>query len=282
MSDSAQRTLRTILTGMPGILALKNKKLVYEVVNPQFCQFLGKAMDEIAGKTDEQLFPAAEAAAAGKEQKSVLNSGISRRVELQLSGKDGPHFFDVTLSAVLDENGDPDGVMIAGHDVTVFKQREAAVAGAEARVADAEQRAAAATEKLRLLHEEAKALEVAAQQQQDHLKQREKQLAQALKQTGILEGQVKEAQDALQAAQAQLAEATAARAQAEQALATAEGTLASAQASVAAAEGRVSAAEAAASEAHARLASLQAEADSLRQRQADAASLARQLADKLG
>lgn len=282
MSDSAQRTLRTILTGMPGILALKNKKLVYEVVNPQFCQFLGKAMDEIAGKTDEQLFPAPDAAAAGKEQKSVLNSGISRRVELQLSGKDGAHFFDVTLSAVLDENGDPDGVMLAGHDVTVFKQREAAVAGAEARVAEAEERAAVATEKLRQIHEEAKTLEAAAQQQQDHLKQREKQLAQTLKQTGILEGQVKEAQDALQAAHAQLAEAIAARTKAEQALGTAESTLASAQATAAAAEGRVSAAEAAASEAAARVSALEGEAAGLRQRQADAATLARQLAEKLG
>jgi PAS domain S-box-containing protein len=267
MSDSEQRTLRTILTGMPGILALKNQKLAYEVVNPQFCQFLAKSFEEIIGKTDDGLFPAPEAAAAAKEQRSVLSSGISRRAELQLSGKDGPRWFDVSLSAVLDENGDPAGVMIAGHDVTMFKQREAAVTGAEARVAEAEKRAAESQEKLQQLHDEARELEVAAQQIQDHLKQREKQLAQSLKQVNTLEGQLADAQAALSAAESRASEASSALSAAERAAREAES--------------RAERAQADCDEARGKLASIENEIGALRKQRQDAAGLARQLADTL-
>ena len=81
-------------------------------------------------------------------------------MELQLSGKEGPRWFDLALSAVLDDNGDPDGVMISGQDITVFKQREAGIAAAESHVAEATAQAAAAQEQLRQVHAEAKELDV--------------------------------------------------------------------------------------------------------------------------
>ena len=275
MSDSAQRTLRTILSGIPGILALKNKGLAYEVVNPELLQFLGKGPEEILGKTDDQLFPQAEAAAAAKEQKSVLNSGIPRNAELTFSGKNGQRWFDLAISAVMDDNGDPDGVMIAGHDITDFKQREAAIATAEARVTEAQEAANVANEKLKQVHEEAKNLEIAAQQVQDHLKQREKQLAQALKQTSVVETQLQEAQTAQQAAQAALESAQAELAAAQPALASAQAELFAARDAQAAAEARIVAAEAAA-------AGHLAELEALKQRQQAAAALARQLTEQLG
>lgn len=268
MSDSAQRTLRTILSGIPGILALKNKKLAYEVVNPELLQFLGKGPEEIVGKTDDQLFTQSEAAAAAKEQKSVLNSGIPRRAELPFTGKDGQRWFDLAISAVLDENGDPDGVMLAGHDITEFKRREEAIKSAESRVAEAESAAAAATEKLRQVHDEAKDLEVAAQQVQDHLKQREKQLAQTLKQTTTLETQLQEAQAALQAAEERATAAQSDLASAESRAAEAANALASATSAQADATSRANAAE--------------SELAAVKQRQQDAATLARQLAETLG
>ena len=249
MSESAQRTLRTILAGLPGILALKNKKLAYEVVNPAFCQFLAKGPEEIAGKTDEQLFPAAEASAAAKEHKSVVSSGIPRRVEVQFTGKEGPRWFDLALSPILDDNGDPEGVMIAGSDITAFKQREAAVAHAEGAVAEAVARADAAQEKLVQIHEEAKNLEAAAQTVQDHLKQREKQLAQALKQTSTLEAQLKEAQDAAEAATTGLSDANA--------------RLSAQAGQLDAANARATAAESAANESTAQLQALRARAAEL-------------------
>lgn len=292
MSDSTLRTLRTILAGLHGVLAIKNKALAYEVVNPAFAQFLGKAPEEIVGKADADLFPAAEATSAAKEQKSVLSSGIPRRVELQLTGKDGIRWFDLSLSPVLDDNGDPDGVMISGHEVTAIKQREASIAQAESRVAEATQQAAVAEEKLKTLHAEAKELENAAQQVQEHLRQREKQLAQALKQTAALEAQLQEQQGA---AQAQLADAenraqtaTAALAEAEQRAQTASAAQADAERRAQESEAALHSAQEAASRAAAehvelrtQMATLQAASEALETVRAEAALLAQQLVAKL-
>lgn len=146
MSDAHQRILGTILSNLPGMLALKDKKLAYTVANPAFCQFLGKGPAEIVGKTDTDLFPQAEAAASAKEDLAVLKSGMARNAESQLSGKPGTRWFDSARAAILDENGDPAGVMFTAYDITDFKEREIAIQAAEAKVADAEQQAAAAAQ----------------------------------------------------------------------------------------------------------------------------------------
>jgi len=219
MSDTAQRTLRTIIGGTPGILALKTKTLKYEVVNPTLCQLLAKAPQEIVGKGDEELFPAEEAAALAKESKSVLSSTITKSAQLPLTCKDGQHWFDITLSAVLDDNGDPAGILIAGHDITPYKQREAALQQGEAKIIEAESARAAAQaqyedamEKMREMLSRAKPLEEAAAQLpeiQDHLKQREKQLAQTLKQVQTLEAEIEPLRVQHQELQTQLATAQA-------------------------------------------------------------------------
>jgi PAS domain S-box-containing protein len=143
MSDSHQRTLRTILTGSAGWLALKNQNLAYEVVNPNFCQFVGRGPEEIVGKTDADLFPAAEADTGMNEGRTVLRNGIPRHIEQQFTGRDGTGWFAVYRAPILDDNGDPAGIIMTAHDITAFKEREAKVVDAEARQAAVEQEAAA-------------------------------------------------------------------------------------------------------------------------------------------
>ncbi|MBI3117557.1 MAG: PAS domain-containing protein [Candidatus Hydrogenedentes bacterium] len=139
MSTSHQRILSAILGGSPGLLALQSKLLVYEVVNPQFSQFLGKSPAEVIGKTDAELFSEAESKLSAKEANSVLKSGMPRAVEQQLTGKDGPHWFDISRSPILDDNGDPAGILLTGYDITEFKTREVAVREVEARTAAVQQ-----------------------------------------------------------------------------------------------------------------------------------------------
>lgn len=134
MSDSHQRTLRTILTGTSGWLVLKNSQLAYEVVNPLFCQFLGKSPEEIVGKTDKDLFGAEEATAAFAEDKSVLKSGIPRASEQCFTGKDGLAWFSVYRAPIMDDNGDPAGIILTAHDISSFRQREQQVSKAEAEI----------------------------------------------------------------------------------------------------------------------------------------------------
>ncbi|MBI1319730.1 MAG: PAS domain-containing protein [Candidatus Hydrogenedens sp.] len=191
MSEAAQRILGTVLSNLPGFLALKNAQLAYEVVNPQFCQFLGKGPEDIVGRTDTDLFPAEEAQLCASEGKSVIKSGMVRRIEQQLTGKSGPHWFDVTRAPMLDENGDPAGVMFTAYDVTAFKLREEAVKTAEAQITEAQQRAQTA----------------------------EGQLAEAQQQAQAAGEQLTEAQQQAQAAQQALNEAQQAKAAAEQQLA---------------------------------------------------------------
>lgn len=128
--------LGVILGGAPGFIALKNGRLAYEVVNPRFCQFLAKGAEAIIGKTDSDLFGAEEAEAAQKADKAVLQSGIPKRSEQVFTGAKGSGHFDVTRSPILDENGDPAGVLVVAHDITEYKRQSEAAAQFEAERAD--------------------------------------------------------------------------------------------------------------------------------------------------
>ncbi len=185
MTDSQQQLLRTILTGTPGFLVLKNKQLAYEVVNPAFCQFLAKGPDEIVGKKDADLFPKDEAAQSQKEEKSLMKSGVPRQLAQPFTGKDGQHWFEVTRSPVLDEDGDPAGLLLTANDITEFKRREESVEGAEGKLQELQTQANeaaaerdAATTKLQQAAEHLKKLQADAQEKAQLLTQRDEELQQ--------------------------------------------------------------------------------------------------------
>lgn len=271
MSDAHQRILGTILTNLPGMLALKDKKLAYTVANPEFCQFLGKGPAEIMGKTDQELFPEAEAAACAKEDQAVLKSGMARGSELRLTGKQGARWFEVSRAAILDEKGDPAGVMFTAYDRTEFKDREAAVQSAEARVAAAEQQSTEAAQRVA-------AAEAAAATAQARLTELEQGSA---AQKAAVEGMLQEKaalQDQLVALQQQASEAGQAAAEAGAKAESLAQQLEAAQAQIAAAQEAL----------RQQLLAADQERDVARQqlsdlsaRQAEAAQLAKQLADRL-
>lgn len=193
MSDVHQRTLRTILTGTPGLLALKNKQLAYEVANPRFCQFVAKAPTEIVGKTDAALFPKDEAELSAREDRMIVETGVARRLEQRLTGAEGPRWFEVFRAAILDDNGNPAGVLIYAQDITAFKKREEALKEGEARLHDLQRQAAEAVER-----------EHNAQQA---LKTRDEELAQARRETETLKKQIAEREKQRAALEEQLAAA---------------------------------------------------------------------------
>jgi PAS domain S-box-containing protein len=205
MSDTQQRILGTILSNLPALLAMKDKKLAYNLANPRFCQFLGKTPADIVGKTDADLFPQTESAACAKEDQSVIKSCMARNSELQLTGNDGPHWFDIMRAPILDENGDPAGVMFTAYDITEYKTREAAVQGAEARISEAEQRAQAAQAQL---DEQA----ASAAQAQTHLSEQRAAVEAMLAEKAALQDQLIDAQSAAAQANQQLTDAVASQA----------------------------------------------------------------------
>ena len=206
MGNGQQRMLKTMLTGIPGFLVLKNKALVIEVVNPAFCQFLGKAPDEIAGKKDADLFPDEEAKLSAKEDATVLKTGMPSTKEQALTGAEGQKWLHVTRSPIPDDNGDPAGILLFARDATELKKREAALKEGEGQLdavrKEAEEKAAQAAQAVQA-HDAAQAkLKEAGeqfQQLQAQLAEKEQQVAQAqdiAAQRAKLQEQLEAAKDA--------------------------------------------------------------------------------------
>ena len=235
VNDSQQRLLRTIITGIPGLLALKNKELRYEVVNPAFCQFLGKAPDQIAGRTDAELLPEGEAAAVRHQDQLVLKSGLARSQEESMTGAAGSCWLDVARIPVLNEDGDAIGLLFFARDITALKSREGELQAGLARQAGLEQASQEAESRVHACEDAMKAVQAAhtakmletqseleavqalaneAARRQDeaqsHLRQREDELAALLQRQSVLQQAAEEgkilAQRAQEALNAALAE----------------------------------------------------------------------------
>lgn len=225
-NNSQQRLLRTMLTGIPGLLALKNRHLVYEVVNPAFCQFLGKAPDEIVGRKDADLFPADEAKACQQSENGLFKTGLPRKQEQTLTGVEGKRWLDVTRTPVLDDDGDPAGMLLFARDITEFKEREEALRVGLAKQQQLEEQARQAVQKAQQADEQLKAAQAAhlralqaANQDTDgtkgqlqektkalagaqtRLQEREAELAALLKQHQGMQGQTAQLQQQVQATQ---------------------------------------------------------------------------------
>ncbi len=299
INDSQQRLLRTMITGLPGLLALKNKDLAYEVVNPAFCQFLGKAPDEIAGRKDGDLFSAEEASAAQQQERLVLKSGLPRSGEEALTGAAGKCWLEVTRIPVLNEDGDAVGLIFFARDITAMKTREAELQAGLERHGALESSAREAAERLHACEEQLKAAQAAhlgalqaAQREmeavqaqaseagtrlgdvQARLQQREAELAALLQRLTALQQSEAEGQQQKQRAEAALAEQ-------ERAVSSLQAEQAMLQGRLVAQEERSAGFEKSLAEAAARLVQTQADLDLHRRRHAEAVSLARRLADTL-
>jgi PAS domain S-box-containing protein len=256
MTESHERLLRSILAGFPGFLVLKSKQLAFEVVNPAFCQFLGKGPEEIVGKRDADLFPAAEAALAQKEDAAALTLGMPRKTEQAFTGANGTGWFEVTRSPIFDEDGEPMGLLLFANDLTAFKEREKAVGEGEARLAAADQKLAEAAARAQRLEGELQAAQAQAAQ------------------TGALEAQLGETKQALEARQEELQRAQAQGAHLQEQVQTAAARLKEAAQQIAALRDHGAKLDAA-------LAEREVEVAKAREAREEAAALARQLLDKL-
>lgn len=284
MSDSQQRLLKTFLTGLPGFLALKNRDLAYEVVNPAFCQFLGKAPNEIVGKKDADLLPAKEAQACGREDAEVIKNGSRRSLEQALTGADGQRWLDVSRSPILDDSGDPAGILLFARDISPFKSRED----------DVRQRAEALEQREAKQQELAKqaadaeaarqAMEAQAQKLQEQLEAQKGQAAELKAAQAEVQNKEKELaglQKQFQAAQVQAAklQEQAQAAQAQAAKVQEELNAVKAQAAQIQAQG--AALQKQSEEKDQKLAQLEAALAAVKATNSDAVTLAQQLVDKL-
>jgi PAS domain S-box-containing protein len=127
-----QRVLfRTFLTGVPGLLVLKNKELRYEAANPAFCQFVGKSPEEVLSCGDEDVFSKSDAKAFRAADLKVIKSGVMQTEPHQVEMAGGTRWLEVTRSPFIDDAGEVTGLLWSARDRTAFKQMEDAVRDSE-------------------------------------------------------------------------------------------------------------------------------------------------------
>jgi PAS domain S-box-containing protein len=120
-----RKLLNTIIISTPDLMVLKDCHSVYRAVNPAFCQFLGKAEEEILGKTDLDLFPPIEAEIYRRDDARVMASGVPQAQDEEVTGDAGRKWLHVIKTPILDDRGQAAGVLCSVRDVTQRKRMEA-------------------------------------------------------------------------------------------------------------------------------------------------------------
>ncbi len=117
--------LKTIFSVSPDMLILMDERFVYQAVNKNFLDYIGKTENEVIGKTDFDLFPKNEAAYYRKSDVKVLMTGKKMEHDVYVTGPDEKRrWLSIIKSPVKDDNGNPFGILITIRDISERKRRE--------------------------------------------------------------------------------------------------------------------------------------------------------------
>ncbi len=130
--ESTERTLvaqrgllRTLLDSTPDLVCLLDPDLRYLAVNETFARFVGRTPADVPGRTDFDLFDAAEAERRTANNRRVLETGQREQTEDRISGPSGERFFLTARVPVRDRNDQVAGVVLSSRDVSDIKHYEA-------------------------------------------------------------------------------------------------------------------------------------------------------------
>lgn len=120
--------LRSLLDSLPDLVFYKDKECVYLGCNKAFEGFAGKAMDELVGLTDFDLFDLEMATLFRKMDLIMMNEKKSRRNEEIVTYPDGREVYLETLKTpYYDHNGQILGLIGVSRDITNRKKAEAEI-----------------------------------------------------------------------------------------------------------------------------------------------------------
>lgn len=130
----AENLTRAIFDNTPAVMFVKDASGRYEMVNRQFESLFHLTMDQLIGRTDADIFPAAMAEAFRRNDRLVLESGRPLQVEEIAPHDDGPHTYLSVKFPIMSPSGEPQLICGVATDITERKAMEREVALREARL----------------------------------------------------------------------------------------------------------------------------------------------------
>ncbi|AKT38913.1 PAS domain-containing protein [Chondromyces crocatus] len=137
----SRHVLLSVVNHAPGAIYVKDMQSRYVMMNRSALRMLGKTLEEVLGRTDEDFFASHVAAHARVQDQRALDERRAVEFEYSVSLPEGTRHIFVTKFPLFDTRGEPIGVCGIGTDITDRKQAEAERLQMQQRMIDA-QRAA--------------------------------------------------------------------------------------------------------------------------------------------
>jgi PAS domain S-box-containing protein len=114
----SEALLRSVMDGITDAVFVKDREGRYLLMNPAGAQFLGRTVEDILGRQDEELFSPATAARIREQDRKVLDSGLPLVYEEAVTVGDVTRTFLTTKAPYRDARGDLLGLIGIAVDVT--------------------------------------------------------------------------------------------------------------------------------------------------------------------
>ena len=120
--------LQTLIQAIPDIVYFKDTQGRNLIVNRSFERLANKEIEEIIGKTDEEIFPEELAKYCRESDESVKQSGETIKIEEKFSGENGNTvYFDTVKVPIYDHHKKISGLVGVSRDVTRQKNMKEAL-----------------------------------------------------------------------------------------------------------------------------------------------------------
>ncbi|MEI7751297.1 MAG: PAS domain S-box protein [Candidatus Omnitrophota bacterium] len=130
LAQAKESQFKTLMETLPSKVFIKDKNSVYVACNESFANDLGIKEEELAGKTDYDLFPTHQAKKNREDDKRIIESGKaeSREEEYQLihdylKGSQ-KSYVDIVKAPIRDSRGNVTGILGFFWDITARKEAE--------------------------------------------------------------------------------------------------------------------------------------------------------------